>query len=300
MKRTIKLPVTLKLTLVCVACLVVEGAFRLSLGDTGAAVTIRLTGCRIKPADQVTLSVNQSGVLDSVPREGDRVEAGQRVILLEDELARATLAVAEKEAANDVDLRHSEIASDAARLEHEQTIQINELSQGAITLTETRRAKLGFDRSLLQIEQAKHKQAIAVLKRDETAAQLKTFYVTAPFLGTVNKVLKHKGETVRQGEPVLELVNTRRVRVEGFLDVAHRRRVTPGTAVQVEPETRADGSVAAPATGKIVFIDSVVQPVTQQVRIWADVENTDELLLPGLTAVMSITPSSPPVAASRR
>ena len=70
--------------------------------------------------------------------------------------------------------------------------------------------------------------------------------------------------------------------------------------MQVEPETRADGSVAAPATGKIVFIDSVVQPVTQQVRIWADVENTDELLLPGLTAVMSITPSRPPVAASRR
>lgn len=283
-----------------IACLATGAAFPFVLADGGTAPTIRLTGCRIKPADQITLSVNQSGVLDSVPQEGDRVDAGQRVVLLENELAQATLAVAEKEAANDVDIRHAETASEVARLEHEQAIQVNELSKGTISLTEIRRAKLDFDRSLLQIEQAKHKQTIAVLKRNEAAAQLKTFYVIAPFVGTVNKVLKHKGEAVRQGEPVLELVNTRRVRVEGFLDVAHRRRVTPGTVVQVESEDRADGSVAAPANGKIVFIDSVVQPVTQQVRIWADVENTDELLLPGLTAVMTISLGKPPVTATRR
>ena len=284
----------------CVALLMVGASSPLVEGDEGAAAVIRLKGCRIKPADQVTLSVNQSGVLGSVPREGDRVDAGQRVILLENELAVAALAVAEKEASNNVDLRDAETASDVARLEHELAVQINELSKGTVTLTEVRRAKLEFDRSLLRIEQAKHKQAIAILKRDEAAAQLKTFYVIAPVAGTVNKVVKHKGEAVRQGEPVLELVNTRRVRVEGFLDAALRRRVAPGAAVRVEPEARDDGSVAVPVTGKIVFIDSVVQPVTQQVRIWADVENADELLLPGLTAVMSITLSSPPVAASRR
>ena len=72
-----------------VACLTMGGTFPLVHGDEGSAPAIRLTGCRIKPADQVTLSVNQSGVLDSVPREGDRVDAGQRVILLENELAQA-------------------------------------------------------------------------------------------------------------------------------------------------------------------------------------------------------------------
>jgi multidrug resistance efflux pump len=153
---------------------------------------------------------------------------------------------------------------------------------------------------VLQIEQARHRQAIAVLKRDEAAAQLKSFSVIAPFVGTVSKVLKHKGEAVRQGEPVLEMVNTRRVRVEGFLDVSNRRFVTPGTTVRVEPEVSVGNPTAAPAVGKIVFVDSVVQPVTQQVRIWADVENADELLLPGLTAVMTISPVSPPTAATSR
>jgi multidrug efflux pump subunit AcrA (membrane-fusion protein) len=261
-------------------------------GGDGTGAKIRLTGCRIKPADQVTLSVNQSGVLDSVPQEGDQVVVGQKVILLEDELARTTLSVAQKEAANDVDIRQAEAASAVARLEYEQKVEVNDRSKGAVSLAEVRRAKLELDRSVLQIEQARHKRAIAVLKRDEAAAQLKTYHVMSPIVGTVNKVLRHKGETVRQGEPIVELVNTGRVRVEGFLDVTHRRHVAPGTAVQVELEPGTGKPGSGFAAGKVVFVDSVVQPVTQKVRFWADVENTDELLLPGLTAVMTILPGN--------
>ncbi|MBL4884982.1 MAG: hypothetical protein JKY95_10670, partial [Planctomycetaceae bacterium] len=40
--------------------------------------------------------------------------------------------------------------------------------------------------------------------------------------------------------------------------------------------------------GKIRFIDGSATPVTQQVRVWAEVYNTDRLLLPGLRATMEI------------
>ena len=289
---------TTECVVACVAWLAVTTAVSPLIG--GQPTTIRLEGCRIKPAHQVTLSVNQSGVLDSVPQEGDPVEVGQKVILLEDGLARAALAVAEKEATNDVDIRHAKAASEVARAEYEQMIEINERSEGAVTLADTRRAKFELDRSLLQIEQAKHKLVVATLKRHESAAQLRAFYVVSPVVGTVNKVMKHKGEAVRQGEPILELVNTRRVRVEGFLDVVHRGQVRPGTAVQVEPKVGVGSPATARAFGKIVFVDSVVQPVTNQVRIWADVENVDELLLPGLTAIMTISLEFPPVVTTRR
>lgn len=285
MKRTIP-PL-----MICVACLLVAP---FAPADDPAPATIRLPGCRIKPAEQRTLSVNQSGVLDAVPREGDWVEAGKRVISLEDELATASLAVAERESKNDVDIRYSESGSAVARLEYDQALKVNESVKGSVTITDVRRRKLELDQSLLQIEQAKYKQVIAGLKRDEAAAQLKAFHVIAPISGTVNKILKHKGEAVRQGEPILELVNTRRVRVEGYLDVANRRRVTAGTPVTVVPEARPGEATGSPLPGKIVFVDSVVQPVTQQVRIWADVENDDETLLPGLTAVMTISPESVP------
>jgi len=266
-------------------------------GDSSGS--IRVTGCRIKPANHVTLSVNQSGILSTVPEEGTTVDMGQLVIQLEDELARASLVVAEKEAVNDVDIRFSEIAADVANLEYEQAVKVNESVKGSMTMADIRRRKLEYDRSVAQTEQARFKQAIAVLKRDESAAQLKTFHVAAPFTGMVNKVMKHPGEAVRQGEPILEMVNTRRVRIEGYLDVPHRRRVAAGTAVEALPESHKGEGPEKPCRGKVVFVDSVVQPVTQQVRFWAEVENPDETLLPGLTASITIQIGAVPVAATR-
>jgi hypothetical protein len=131
---------------VFVACLMAAAVSRIGWSSEKVTTVIQLSGCRIKPADQVTLSVNQSGVLGSVPREGDLIDAGQRVILLEDDLARASLAVAEKEAVNDVDIRHAQTASEVTRLEHEQAIQVNKTSEGTISQVRIR-SKRAADRT---------------------------------------------------------------------------------------------------------------------------------------------------------
>ncbi len=261
---------------------------------------IRIAGCRIRPAEQVTLAVNQSGIIGTVPHEGDEVAEDDCIVRLEDEVARTTLAIAEKEAANETDIRYSEKASEVARLEYDQAIKVNESVKGSLTVIELRRRKLEMERSVLQIEQAEYKQAVATLKRDEANALLKAFHVSAPFSGTVNKVLKHKGEAVRAGEPVLELVSTRRVRVEGFLDVADRRCVRSGMEVIVEPEGPGQNGENVKLKGKITFVDTLAQAVTRQVRVWADVENPDEVLLPGLTATIHISCSSNSVAKTDR
>lgn len=264
---------------------------------TAKNVVIQLPNCRIKPEGQVTLSANQSGILAAVPKEGDQVESGQQVIQLDSELARTAVAVAERQAEIDVDIRFAEISSDVARLEYEQAKDVNMSSPGSIPLTEVRRRKLEYDRSLLQIEQSKHQQAVALLKLNEANAQLKTFSVAAPFAGTVTKVVKKAGESVRPGEPILELVSTRRVRVEGYIDASLRRKISPGTPVQVEGE-KLDDEVLQPAEGKIVFVDTVVQPVTRQIRICAEVDNSNESLVAGLTATMTVLPT-PAVAESK-
>ena len=51
-----------------------------------------------------------------------------------------------------------------------------------------------------------------VFKRNEAQAQLDTFSIRAPFAGVVTRVHRGKGEAVRQGDQVLELVSTQRVR----------------------------------------------------------------------------------------
>lgn len=250
---------------------------------------IHIASCRVMPAEQATLSIGQSGILQFAVGEGETVKTGQLVFRLQDDLAVAALATADKESENDVESQFAKISSDVARLEYDQAVEINGSIARAISLSDVRRRKLEFDRSLMQIEMAKHQQAVRLLRRDEAAARLAMFRVQAPFDGVVTRVIKHKGESVQQGEAVAELMNTRRVRIEGFISLAQRQHVSVGTPIQVKP-VQSDGlSSPVTLTGKIMFVDVAVQPVTRQVRLWAEVDNSKDKLVPGVPVSVELT-----------
>lgn len=267
-------------------------------GDASGVTVAK--SCRIKAAEHVVLALNQSGIVESVPREGDWIEKGEKVIVLESEVARASLAAAEKEASNDVDVRLAECVRDAARLEHEQAVKVNDLVKGSVAVSDVRRRKLELDQSVLQVEQARYKQLLAGAKRDEAAAYLKTFHVVAPVSGSVHRILKQKGEAVRPGEPIAELVNSRKVRVEGYIDFPQRHDVRIGAMVHLRPEGQKNDLSGAPLVGKVIFIDVVAQSVTQQVRVSAEVENTDEVVVPGMLATMAVLRSNSSIADATR
>jgi multidrug efflux pump subunit AcrA (membrane-fusion protein) len=105
-------------------------------------------------------------------------------------------------------------------------------------------------------------------------------------------VFKSKGEAVRQGDPIIELSSTKRVRVEGYVNVKDIWNVKRGNRVMVkldveDMELEVEKEVFY---GKIVFVDVSAQPVTGQVRVWAEVENRDNILRAGLNARMAINP----------
>ena len=52
-------------------------------------------------------------------------------------------------------------------------------------------------------------------------------------------------------------------------------------------------------SGKLVFVSPEVDPVNGQVRVWAQIENRDLQLRPGLRASMSIDSSEVATAARR-
>lgn len=275
------------------AALMSLGVPLLALADPGADTPgrIRLTDCHLQLIDQVVLASDRPGILEFVePEEGDFVEAGVQVAGLKDEVARAALAVAKHKMENDVQKRYAEKASEVAHAEYEKALETNRRVPGTVPDIELRRLKLAAERTLLQIEQATHEMIEARLTYEQTLADLKTYRVEAPFAGTVTRIYKRKGEAVRQGDPILELVSTRRMRVEGYLDVQHAWTVRPGHSVRVKLDIP---GVDLPVEqevfeGRIVFVDKSVQPVTRKVRVWAEVANRNDLLRAGLTATMEI------------
>ena len=191
--------------------------------------TVEVDRCTVKLIDEVILSCERAGILGAVSvREGDRVTEGQLLATLKDDVARAALAVAEIEDSSDIDIRFAQNASEVAAVEYEKVQEANRRVPGTVPGVEVRRARLAADKTVLEIEKARHTHEVQVAKRDEAAAQLATYRIEAPFEGFVTRVHLSRGAAVRQGDPVIELVSTRKVRVEGYISVNKLTFVRPG------------------------------------------------------------------------
>jgi RND family efflux transporter MFP subunit len=251
---------------------------------------IELHQCQIKLVDEVILACDRPGIVAFVkPREGDTVKEGDVVLGLDEEVAQAALNTATKEAESDVDIRYSEKSSEVAQTEYEKA-ELTNLRGKVIPDVEVKRLKLAAEKTVLELESAKHRRAVAQLKRDEAQAQLNTFRIKAPFDGIITRVHRSKGEAVRQGDQVLELVRTSHVRVDGLVSIAEVLQIRRGNQVEVRldiPEAELDIEKQT-FLGKIVYVDVKAEPVSQKVRVWAEVENPDNVLRAGLRAHMTI------------
>lgn len=252
---------------------------------------IQLTECRIRLVEEVTLASDRTGILKYVePHEGDTVRAKQKVAGLVDDVAQAELAAAEHKASNDVEVRANKKASELATMEFKQARQANKLTPNAVPAVELHKLEVAAANAVLDIELAEHELEYYKLQRNLKEKELGTFSIVSPINGVVRKILKRKGEAVRQGDPVLEIVNTELFRVEGWVDLKDTWDVSVGNRVFVQLDIP---DVDLPIEqrrfeGRITFVDVGVQPVTRKTKVFADVVHQEGVLKAGFNAIMTI------------
>ena len=252
--------------------------------------------CLIVPVHNARLATDRPGVLAIVqPKEGDRVREGQIVARLMDEVAKASVEVAKLVADDQVEIQYATKLNAVDTIEYEKDLDVNRQHFNTVPDLEVRRAKLAMERSALQIGKAKHEIEVNLLKAKQAEAELQTYRITAPFDGLVTHVLKSRGEAVRQGDTILEVINTDFVRIEGKATVNDVWNVKVGAPVTVRLEIP-DAELAVEKQvfhGQIGFVDVVASGSSFSTRVWAQVANPENILRPGLRAVMSIEPLSP-------
>ena len=260
---------------------------------TTLARPISVTQCRVKLLDDIPLASERSGILEETVTEGAAVETGQVIVRLKDHIARAALAVAEREAANDVEVRFSRKATELAQMKYVRAVDANKAAPGAVSDLELRELRLAAEKSLLQLEQAEHHFQVAGLKRDEQREVLKAFRIESPLSGTVLEVFRKPGEVVREGEPILRLATTRRLRAEGYLSLDELAAVRCGNPVDVQVAAGERGNAPALGSfvGRISFLDVKLEPLTQKVKFWAEVANRKGQLRDGMMVTLRIDPS---------
>ncbi|MBI3863967.1 MAG: efflux RND transporter periplasmic adaptor subunit [Planctomycetia bacterium] len=261
---------------------------------TKNASPVRIENCTIKPLEEVVLAFDRPGILGKLSvREGDTVTPDQFLATLKDDVARASLAVAQLQADSDVEIVYAELAAEVMKTEHEQMLEANRRQPGTVPELEVRRARLNHDKAIAEVEKARQGRDVFKAKRDEAAAQLDTYRLEAPFEGFITRVHLVKGASVKQGDPVIELASTRKVRVEGYVLVKDAAHIRTGCAVEVhleKPDEVGADAVARVFPGKIAFVDLAKASVTK-VRVWAEVDNPDQFLRAGLFATMTVLPA---------
>lgn len=159
------------------------------------------------------------------------------------------------------------------------------------------------DRLKLEYQDATTTKGISVLTADRANAALSVSRerlvrrrIVSPLTGIVVEQLKHTGEWVEAGEPVLRVIQLDTLLVEGFVDADKIDLSDKGRSVFVTGTSTGREVIAK---GKIVFVSPEVDSLNFQVMVKAEIQNPQLRLRPGKPVEMTIEPRSRQVRTNR-
>ncbi|MDA1013469.1 MAG: HlyD family efflux transporter periplasmic adaptor subunit [Planctomycetota bacterium] len=244
-------------------------------------------------------------ISEVVVREGQSVKAGEllaRVKADEAELrlehAKKDLAVAKTQSSSDVKVRFANKRLELARSELARAEATLKKQPKGISQSEMDKLRLEVDSGVLAVEQSELDQTVAGLsaglKQTEVAMaerEIARRKIVSPVDGKVVEIKRRRGEWVKPGDSVLRIVRLDRLRVEGFLHGNQLVDEFAGRPVTLTVDL--PGRSMETFTGEVVFVSPEINPVSGEVRVWAEVINKKSLLMPGLRGSLTIHPAKP-------
>lgn len=250
--------------------------------------------------EEAEVPAQEAGVVTSVAvREGQRVKQGEVLAQIDDQVARlaaeavqAQYDIARAKAANDVRQRFAKKSLEVSEAELRRSMDSIERFAKSISQSQLDVERLTVQKNQLEAEQAEHEHQVATLEmkaqeNELTAAraQVARRRIVAPFDGVIVQIYVRRGEWVEPGQKALRIVNVDRLKAEGFVPAVGAVADLSDISVSLE----VDGlSEKGKPEGKIVFVSPEVDPITGQVRVWAEIDNRDGKLRPGQPARMVI------------
>ena len=254
----------------------------------------------LRPMYSAEVPAEQTGLLRQVSvREGDVVKRDQILATLDPLAAHLAMkqAVAERDQAkakaeNRINIQYTTKAIEVAEAELRRSQESNEKFPKSISQSQLDVERLTVEKLQLEKQQAEHDLLLDefTLQLKENALEaakltLERHRLRAPFAGTIALVRGRVGEWVETGQPVLRLVAVDRLRAEGFLSAHLASSELVGKSVTF---TSSVGEKKVSASGTLRFISPEMDPVTRQVRVWAELDNSGASLRPGEQGKLSI------------
>lgn len=221
-----------------------------------------------EPSADISMIFTVSGRVEQIPvKEGQAVDKGDILIKLNAAAMEHRHSQLTLEAENQAEVLAAEAElkqkrQDLIKLEHA-------FSKGAATKIELEHAHLDVEISEYRLESAKHEKAVAALKKEEVAAELKEYSLLSPIKGLVERVELEVGETANTSEVAVRVVALDPLRIEANAPLVHFADLSPGQSV---PLIFPDGNERP---GTVVFRGAVADSASGTVRVSLEMVNPE-------------------------
>lgn len=195
-------------------------------------------------------------VSEVVVTPGQRVEAGESLIRLDDSLARSNAELLAIRADSTFEVDSAKAEWELAEVELERA-EFAFAQQAGLDL-EVRRAKLQAERERLAFELFRQRRQEADLQRQRAEIELEQYSLRAPRAGVVEEITVDEGELVRQTTPILRLVDTSTIRIEVPVPEDVADTLDPDDPVKVY----FPGDPDKPNAGRVVRVRLVGDPAS--------------------------------------
>lgn len=262
----------------------------------------------VRELDQVSVPSQQDGLIEELfVRRGHRVSVEQTIselvktdITLRLNVAEAELKQIRAKAMNDGPVGSADTAVRRAKKEDQ---LLGELGKNAVYL-ETFRTRNNLEKTEADLRSAKNQLLQDTLQVDVKLNQIKLLEndlkrntIRSPYDGVVNELLKHKGEWVRQGDPIVKITRMDKLLVEGFLDSA---KVSPHSIVGASAKVIINATTGAPTEFNALVIEHPSPKIELDGKfpVWVEIVNLlvedrnagqQWLIRPGMNGTMTVT-----------
>jgi RND family efflux transporter MFP subunit len=213
----------------------------------------------LKAAREATIAGKVMGTVTEIrKRAGDPVREGEILVVIDSRDVAGQVAQAEGA------LAQAKAAATLAETNFRRFQQLHE--RGAASALELDQARYQYDTALGAVKQAEG--AVATASSYESYAR-----IPAPFSGRVVDRRCEEGDLAQPGRPILEIEDTRHLRLFASLEASRAPAATVGKSVEVRVPERGDGVFA----GTIREVTPAADPATRSVLVKIDLAETPSL-----------------------
>ncbi len=248
----------------------------------------------VEPYRAAALSTTETGVLEQiVVRDGSRVQLGQTLAWLNDDVLHAALKVADAgmRAKAALKIAENETAICLRLLESYRALRTN----GNATERELERSQSDYMQAQARLENVREELAIRALEYARVQTQIEQRQIRAPFEGIVVRVDKEVGEQVSPTDPVvLHLVQIRTLKALFSVPVDAAQSLRPGHVLRLSI-----GNGRESRNGVIEHVSAVADAKSGTVSVTVRIPNAEGKIQSGLVCRWDLKQQASNKAASR-